>query len=334
MAYGELVRASLVFLFLLVACGDEPGVRSLRVVTFNVGGGAGGADDHPDGFTELAAEHSDTHYGNGLAWRAAIEATRAFFATTDADVVALQEIFHPEECAAVPPEARAGFVCEDWAVGDAFVTQQILGPDFQVACHLGKSDKCVAVRRSIGRIRGCGADVCLDHLAGGQLEGCGRGSRVGRAEVELLDAAGTWTGEVLTVVSVHGSSGFGSEDVACRERQFAQVFEDLGDGRGEPGTNGNLHVVLGDFNTDPGRAARLDASARRLNELADAAGFAFVSEVGPGAPGSYGGAADIDHVLSDRFVGACAVPGITEGPRVYEPSYFDHAPIVCDLMRR
>ena len=50
------------------------------------------------------------------------------------------------------------------------------------------------------------------------------------------------------------------------------------------------------------------------------------------APGTYQGAVDIDHVLSDSFEGSCTAPGVTEGTsRVYEPSYFDLVPIVCNL---
>lgn len=318
-----------VWLALLMACGgDEP--IELRVVTFNTGGGAGGSDDHPDGFTDVEAGYSDEHYGNGLAWLPAVEATRAFFDATRPDVVAFQEIFHSEECEAIPAEARAGFVCETWSTGDPFVTQLVLGDGYQVACNLDKSDKCIAVRRAFGRIVGCDADVCLDHLGGARVDGCGGGSRVGVAEIELLDE-GEPNGRVVTVVGVHGSSGLTVDDQACRERQFDQVWVDLRDGSGLPGARGTHNIVLGDFNTDPERAKRIDSSARRLNELVDMLGWTFITQVGLDAPGSYAGAVDIDHVLSDVFEGSCTIPGVTEGERVYEPSYFDHAPIVCDL---
>ena len=89
----------LLVLLLAAGCGDDAGPLELRVVTFNTGGGAGGEPDHPDGFTEIEADYSDEHYGNGLAWIGAIDATRAFFAEIQPDVVAFQEIFHPEECA-------------------------------------------------------------------------------------------------------------------------------------------------------------------------------------------------------------------------------------------
>lgn len=320
---------------LLAGCSDDAPPLQLRVVTFNTGGGAGGEPDHPDGFTDVEAEASDEHYGNGLAWIPAVAAARAFFDEMQPDVVAFQEIFHPEECALIPAEAHAGFVCESWTEGDPFVTQQVLGEGYQVACNLEKSDKCIAVKRTFGRIVGCGSDVCLDHLGGGRVPDCGGGSRVGRAEIELLDERGEGTGEMLTVMGVHGSSGFTVDDMGCRERQFEQVWVDLLDGTGEPGVRGALNVVMGDFNTDPERARRIDSSARRLNELVAMFGYAFISEVGLDAPGTYQGAVDIDHVLSDAFEGTCTAPGVTEGTsRVYEPSYFDHVPIVCDLVQR
>ena len=66
-----------------------------------------------------------------------------------------QEIFHPGECAAIPVEFHAGFYCETYADGDPTVAQAILGPGYQVACNLGKPDKCAAVRTALGTFRGC-----------------------------------------------------------------------------------------------------------------------------------------------------------------------------------
>lgn len=313
----------------LVGCGaDAPTPLAFSVVTFNVGTTEGlGHDAGPDdGYGAVEAAISDAHYGDGLAWRAAVEDTRAFFAARAPDVVALQEVFHSPECADVPAEARAGFVCETWSPGDPTVAQTILGPGYQVACHLGKSDKCLAVRTDFARFAGCTADVCLDHLAGARVEDCGGGSRVWRAVLELVD------GGTITVVSVHGSSGFSDEDAACRSAQFRQVFEALGDGSGA-GANGARNVVLGDLNTDPARLAGGDASADVFSGfVGPPRAFRFVSEVGESATPTYGGLVNIDHVVSDAFTGRCEAPGVTPGTSpVTEMRYFDHRPIVCDL---
>ncbi len=300
---------------------------TLRIVTFNTGTTSGmGSTTHPDGYDEEKAAFSDEYYGNGLAWIAAVAAAQRWVNDTAADIIAFQEVFYSGDCLAVPPQARPGFVCESWREGEPTVASLVLGDGYQVACHQGKPDKCVAVRRSVGRFRGCDADLCLDGLDGGRVDGCGSGSRVGRGVIELTD------GGTLTVASIHGSSGLSAEDQSCRSRQFEQLFEDLLDGSGAGAANGVRNIVLGDFNTDPWRALRLDESARRLETLVTEHAFHFISEIGPDAPRSYAGAADIDHVLSDAFVGRCWYAGLSEGHApVYEAPYFDHRPVVCDV---
>lgn len=300
----------------------------LRVVTFNTGTNDGMRHDEgpDDGYGSAEAALSDAHYGNGLAWSRAIADTRAFFDALDADVVVFQEIFHPEECEAVPAEARSGFVCETWQPGDPSVAQAVLGPDYQVACNLEKPDKCAAVHRRVGRFRGCDADLCLDGLTGSRVEGCGGGSRIGRGVIELAG------GGTLTLVNVHGSSGITLDDQSCRVRQFTHVFEDFGLGDG-PAANGEANLVMGDFNTDPVRLAVIDESARYLaSQVGEGHAFRFLSDVGEDALPTYAGRANIDHVISDALTGRCFAAGITPGAVApTEMRYFDHAPIVCDL---
>jgi hypothetical protein len=307
---------------------DDSGSAGLavRAVTFNTGTSEGMAhDDAPDdGYTQVYAELSDTWYGDGLAWIPAIAATTAWFATTDADVVGFQEIFWSDWCAAIPAEAHADFVCETWAAGDPTVAQTLLGDGWQVACHPGHPDKCLAVRRSFGTLDGCDDDFCLEGLDGSSTDGCGSGARVARGTLTLAD------GSALTVVNVHGTSGFSSDDEACRVAQVDQVFVDLGDG--EPAANGERNLVLGDLNTDPGRFTGTDDSAVRWNDfVGEGQALHWLTQVGPDAPGSYGGLADIDHVASDAATGDCWIAGVTDGhATVQDAVYFDHHPVVCD----
>ena len=305
--------------------GRPPG--QIVVVTFNTGTSESMGHDRPpdDGYTSAHAELSDQWYGDGLAWLPAVQGARDFLEQVRPDLVAFQEVFWSGECPAIPEAAWQDFVCESWAAGQPTVAQVVLGAGWQVACHLGKNDKCLGVRRTLGTLRGCDADLCLDGLAGQRVQGCGGGSRVGRGVVELT-AGGT-----LTVVSVHGSSGISADDQACRVRQFEQVFVDLGDGSGEPAANGERNLVLGDLNTDPVRMAAFDLSAVRF---ADFVGpeqpFGFLSDVAADAPASYMNAVNIDHVVSDAAKGSCWVAGLTEGhPAVVEAVYFDHKPVVC-----
>jgi hypothetical protein len=318
------------------SCSDDAGTgggggsaptMTFTVVTFNTGTTEGLDHDAPpdDGYGSAQAAISDMYYGDGLAWPRALEDARVFFAVASPDIVAVQEMFHSAECEAIPVEQRAGFVCETWQAGDPTVIQTMLGPDYQIGCHLGKADKCIAVHRRFGTLRGCAEGLCLDGLAGAEVEGCGGGSRVGRAVIDLVG------GGSLTVVNVHGTSGITDQDLACRQRQFEQLFVDLGIGDG-PAANGAHNVILGDLNTDPARLADFDPSAELfLSHVGKGKRFHFVTEAGPEATPTYGGV-NIDHVVSDRFEGTCWHAGITEGhPPVTDMTYFDHKPAVCIL---
>ncbi|MFW5920765.1 MAG: hypothetical protein ACOCUS_02905, partial [Polyangiales bacterium] len=259
---------------LLGACssGGTPG--PILAVTFNTGTTEGLAHDDPpdDGYTSEHAAISDTHYGNGLAWLPAVDATRAFFDAVRPDVAVFQEIFWAGRCPDIPEDAHAGFYCERWSPGEPTVANAILGEGYQVACNLGKPDKCAAVRRDFGTFRGCEHDLCLDGLDGARVEDCGSGSRIGRGVIDLAD------GGTLTLVNVRGTSGVSEEDQDCRVRQFEQVFVDLD---GAPAASGDRNLVMGDFNTDPGRLVDGDASAARLGDfVGEGESFRFVTDVG------------------------------------------------------
>lgn len=309
---------------------EAGGPDAFTVVTFNVGTTERLPHDDPpdDGYTSEQAAISDEHYGDGLAWPPAIEAARRFFSQVRPDLVGLQEILGADRCAAVPEELRAGFVCEAWAPGDPAVAQKVLGPGYQIACHRGKPDKCLAVRRAFGTIRGCDGDLCLDHLDGFPDAVCGRGGRVGRGIVDLA-AGGT-----LTVVHLHATSGMKPRDEACRVAQVEQVFVDLGDGA--PGASGETNVVLGDLNTDPGLLRESSPSARRWGDfVGDGKRFRFISQIGPDAPRGYRDRVDIDHVIADAFAGRCWIAGVQGRPPVLDEAlYFDHRPVVCTLEER
>ena len=303
----------------------RPVPLTLTVVTFNSGTTEGLAHDGEpdDGYTSAHAALSDQYYGDGLAWVPAVQAATAFFAQVQPDIVVFQEIFYSGDCAEIPAEARADFVCESYTSGQPTVAQVLLGDGYQVACHIGKTDKCAAVRTAFGTFAGCNESLCLDGLDGAKVDGCGGGSRVGRGTIELA------TGGTLTVVNVHGSSGFKEEDIDCRKRQFEQVFVDLD---GQPAANGVRNLVMGDLNTDPARALGADASADRLADFAGGGkAFHFITAVGLDAPATYAGFFNIDHVLSDSLVGDCWAAGNEPHPAVIDAVYFDHQPIVCTV---
>lgn len=301
---------------------DTDAREGFVVVTFNTGAGAaeGGEEGGP---TAEEARVNQEAYGTGLAWGPAVAAARAWLATAAPDVVAFQEIFWNGECADLEVDPELDLACRGWSEGDPLVVEEVLPEGYQVACNVGKPDKCVAVRRSFGTWVGCEDDVCLDGLCGAEVATCGKGARVARGVIARA------MGGDLTVVHVHGSSGISGEDAACRVAQIDRAFVDLGDG--EPGVNGEINLVLGDLNTDPARLAAVDASARRWNEVVgEGTDFSWITDVGSETEGSYGGIAglrlDIDHVASDGLGGACEVAGERE---VVDAPYFDHRPVRC-----
>lgn len=303
-----------------------PSIRPFRVLTFNTGTSEGnGKADPDDRYTEWHATQSDEYYGDGLAWTPAVEAARDFIETTAPDIIAFQEIFHSAECAGIPLESRKDFICENWQPGNPTVASIITGDKYQVMCNPGKPDKCSAVLKSFGRFRGCDSDFCLEGMTGCTVETCGKGARIGRATIDLED-----DGEI-NLISVHATSGFKEDEMQCRLRQFEQIFIDMcGDG---PGAAGAVSVVMGDFNTDPGRAVIFDPSAARLVEFVGPdKDFHFITPAGEDVPPTYGGVGNIDHVISNILEGSCWAAGVTDGhPPVIMDTVFDHVPIVCDV---
>lgn len=293
----------------------------IRAVTFNTG--IPQCSRNPEAeYSCDDAETASEWYGTGLSHRALFPDTTRFLAAMDADVIGIQEIFHPGECPEIPEEFHEGFICEGWQPGDPTVAQQILGSGYQIACHPGRPDKCIAVKRDFGRIRGCKGDLCLDHLEAGSTSDCGGGTRIARGIIDLR------RGGSLTVVNIHGTSGVTGADQNCRAQQLEQVFVDIRDGSGEPAANGRRNIVLGDINTDPGRFP-FAAGAMVWNRfVGEQAPFRQISEAGLLAPPTHPTGAElvnIDHVASDAFDGTCFVGDPTE-IRAY-----DHSPIVCDL---
>lgn len=303
-----------------------PPVGPLVVMSFNTGTSMKPPQGRENqGFQAQQQAWCDEYYGNGLGWKPFVEEARRFVDEVSPDLITFQEIFDSNECPDVPLEARVGFVCEDWQPGDPIVAQLITGPDYQIVCNWGKTDKCAAVHQRLGRFRGCHGAFCLEGMQGGELDGCGSGSRIGRGTIDLVG------GGELTLVNVHGSSGFLEEDSACRIRQFDQVFLDLGDGA--PAANGMRNLIMGDFNTDPGVMVGSDPSAEHLlTFVGEGKPFHFVSGMGGDAEKTYAGLFIIDYVVSDVFAGQCWTAGVTPGhPPVSTSVGFDHHPTVCTV---
>jgi len=313
--------------FVLVPDSAIADAYDFDAITYNVGtnDGLDHNADPLDGYTHVEAAISDDWYGNGLAWLPAIQAATSFFASQQPEVVAFQEIFYSPDCATIPIAYHPGFECETWQPGDPIVAERVLGPNYQIACNLGKPDKCLAVRTDFGQFVGCTGTLCLDGLDGVNIPGCGSGSRIGRGTVQLA------SGGTLTLVSVHGTSGIADADRDCRVAQFAQIFDDFD---GEPAANGFVNLIMGDFNVDPARWIGFDPSANLLDVHSPYLGggfFDYVSDVGPTATPTYLGYFNLDHQISAALSGSCTAPGVDGVPPVFATTYFDHTPIVCSV---
>lgn len=321
------VRNILILLIQLLVCLPTLASDTFKVMTFNVGTASMLVKGHSGLANEYGSDDaliSDKYYGNGLAWKKALLPVAALIVETSPDIIGLQEVFDPEECKNIPIQYHREFICNNWQSGDLTVLQLILGDDYQVACHLNDSQKCIAVKKSFGKIRGCDSNVCLRFLEGQIFKGCGGRTRLGRAVIDRKN------GESITVTHIHATSGLSIKDKDCRNKQFRAIFEDWGDG--VPGASGPQNIVFGDFNTDPDRMAWMDKSAKTLSEYLNNGSFRKINSEERQNRATYLGIVNIDHIISDSFQGDCFSPGITAGTDyVLSYSFFDHVPSICKL---
>ena len=195
-----------------------------------------------------------------------------------------------------------------------------------MACAPGHPDNCVGVLRTFGALRGCpGEGPCLEGLDGlPPPSGCTSGARVGGVPVDLED------GRSITVVVVHASAGLSQDDMDCRVEQFAQVFEDRGDG--SPAASGEVNLVAGDINTDPFVLVDADPSAAYwAGFVGEGRPFDYLSARDEDGPATHVTGLRIDHVIAEGLTGDCEVIGEGGAPGpLLDAVYWDHAPVLCD----
>ncbi len=314
----------------VAAAGEAANSRvgPITVITFNTGTThwLPHNRDRADGYTSREANISRKYYQNGLSWSPAIRAVSRYLAAAKPDIIALQEIFHSDECESIPETQRRGFVCDGWKKGDPTVARTILGEDYTIACIPGRADKCLSVRVGFGAIRGCQpGSFCIDGLAGTPVANCGGAARHGLATIEHIG------GGSIVAVAYHATSGLQRKDSRCRIRQVDQIRADLEklDSTSQLGT-----IVLGDFNIDPVRNVDSDESAAHLANWVETSAFEFYSEIDENVEDTYPYRGKIDHVLGKGFDGDCRSPGSGDIAPVFDRLYFDHQPIECRLIPR
>ena len=124
------------------------------------------------------------------------------------------------------------------------------------------------------------------------------------ADRALAAASSSWLdGGTLTVVGVHGSSGLTQEDQDCRVKQFAQVFEDLGDGSNAAcrQRRAQHRARRPQHRSRPQRRLRRERPEVERACRAQPRASATSPNIGPDATPSYGAFFNIDHVASDAF---------------------------------
>lgn len=313
----------------------EPGSpRPFTAMTFNVGTtpglphDQGEADGTGNGYTQEMADIADAEYENSLSWIPAEQALTEYLREQQLDLVAFQELYYDPWCESIEVDPTLDFVCQDYSPDRPLQVQRLLGSGYQIACAPGQEDNCIGVSQGWGRLKNCGSgpeEVCFEAFQGSEIWGCSSGLRVGAAQVELS------VGLELTVVLIHGTSGFKPADIECRRQQFQQIFVDQGNGT--PLATGKVTVILGDINTDPFLADKFDKSAQYWHQFVGFnQAFRYLSSDHPGGPKTYLDLFRIDHVVSDRLFGDCVVPGASPGvDPVMAGIYWDHKPVTCQV---
>jgi endonuclease/exonuclease/phosphatase family metal-dependent hydrolase len=304
-----------------------PEPLDFRVMTFNCGTTNQVLHKGQGGYTAEHGDLIDASYRNNLAWAPAEEALRQFIAAHQPQVVVLQEVYYDGWCETDDLELPSGLdmVCDGYDKDAPLQIRRLLGDQYHAACAWHFADLCVGVRKDFGQLAACQDEVCIDALPGTPVDGCSSSARVARAEITLV------AGGELTVVAVHTNAGMSYDDQECRGKQFAQVFEDSGDGA--PAASGTANVAMGDMNTDPFAFVGADSSLDVWNKyVGEGKPFHYISADSYEDPVTHVTFMHLDHVISDSVIGECLVHGESPGTQpVMDSSFFDHRPVVCDV---
>ncbi|MGQ9585288.1 MAG: hypothetical protein ACUVXG_07800 [Anaerolineae bacterium] len=158
------------------------------------------------------------------------------------DVVALQEVTDPKQCERFT-EKNPAKVCYDHLNQEPLhQIRRLVGSDYTIVCDSRNHYECVAVRKGVGRIEGCGqGELCMGVVT---IDSPGPGCDAGFT-VSGLDAV--LNGQRVRILNAHLNSG----NADCREWTLRQIFEGVNDQ--SPMVIGQRVLLLGDFNFDPFR---------------------------------------------------------------------------------
>ena len=283
----------------------------VTVLTYNIGNG------EIDGVYSLRLK--DQAYEDHISER---------IRSTEADIIALQEVLSPTACTSTN-EQNPAHTCYEPDNREA-PAKRILGPNYSVVCDANRHIECVGVHVDFGAIVGVerggfvldGAKTAplphhgCDYITGGCKDSgtnCDEESSISTLVIDRPD------GTALRVVHVHPTA-VGN---ICLQEQIQQAFDFT---RDEIPT-----ILLGDWNFNPSRAEDTAATALFSNYVGTQRRFRLHSvrddECWTG---------HIDFVVSDFLVGTCKewnAPKLDSG---FDWSHLiggraDHIAISCPL---
>ncbi len=260
------------------------------------------------------------------------DAVRTSIQAIHADVVALQEVSTPAQCAELD-ESDTTKVCHvSHAAGQPEQARRLVGAGYTIACSTRYSYECVAVRSTFGAIEGCAdGTTCVSARTALPTPTCDDGFTVSSVLVRPRN------GVPFTVVNGHPPSGFTKAAVACREDQVRRIFEDVAPDVALVANERS--IVTGDFNLDPYNDDEASVATFRRHVGPSGAPTRFhyhsgIAEHAPPYPTGFTVATTrvLDHVASDFAIGTCKTLGEAPGTaRLDKGEGTDHRALLCAL---
>ncbi|QDG52026.1 hypothetical protein FIV42_15135 [Persicimonas caeni] len=276
-----------------------------------------------------------------LCWTEMEQTIAGRIAELAPDVVLLQEVLDPQQCAAVqnPPADHA---CHpDHTANEPSQARRLLGADYTIVCDDRNGYECVGVRTDVGSIDGCEPGVLCERSArtAPPVEGCDEGFTLSAVTVHT-DAAS------FDIVNGHPPSDAGgaTEGRECRKGYFEHVF-----GPDASLVTSDKVLVGGDLNFDPFRQSEdypdvalwsahvgLDGPA----QAGDSPSFAYHSGIVEHDPPYWTSPISkttLDHVVSRGLIGRCKTMGAHPGLAPLDMAVgeqlerLDHLALWCQL---
>ncbi len=123
----------------------------------------------------------------------------------------------PSKCMSLIDQ-DSGNVCSDSS--DNPQIRRIVGNDYTILYESRNSNECIAFRKDVGGIRGCGeGELYLTDRIDEHPESC-------RSNVAIMEATLEIKERTFDIINAHPES----RSIECRNESLLQIFTDVGDG--------------------------------------------------------------------------------------------------------